>query len=141
MSIHTGEKPYHCNQCQKSFAWAHILKQNLRTHSGEKPYYCNECKKYFTQNSNLKSHMRTHTGEKPYACISCSKLFGKASAPKQHELLHRYENPSPCNVAKGSLHIKKTVKLGKKSKPLLVPPSPLQLGNSLTDILHRTFAL
>ena len=64
MSIHTGEKPYHCNQCQKSFARAHILKQNLRTFSGEKPYYCNECKKYFTQNSNLKSHMRTHTGEK-----------------------------------------------------------------------------
>ena len=38
------------------------------------------------------------------------------------------------NDNKGSLRIKKTVKLGKKSKPLLVPPSPLQLGNSLIVI-------
>ena len=43
-------------------------------------------------------------------------------------------------MGKGSLRNKYTVKLGEKSKPLLVPPSSLKLGNSLTDILYRTFA-
>ena len=31
-------------------------------------------------------------------------------------------------MGKGSLHKKYTVKLGEKSKPLLVPPSPFNLG-------------
>ncbi|KFP94674.1 Zinc finger protein 568, partial [Haliaeetus albicilla] len=38
--IHTGEAPYACSYCSKSFADKSTLTQHERTHTGEKPYHC-----------------------------------------------------------------------------------------------------
>ncbi|XP_037977469.2 zinc finger protein 260 isoform X1 [Plutella xylostella] len=79
--VHTGEK-LTCKICNKQIS--RNLTKHMRVHSGERPYSCNMCDKQFAASGSLKLHMRTHTGEKPYQCEMCNKQFSQSGTLKRH---------------------------------------------------------
>ncbi|VDK25855.1 unnamed protein product [Taenia asiatica] len=57
-------RPWKCGTCGMAFSRTWILEVHERRHTGEKPFICPVCQRSFTDRSNLRRRMQTHMKEK-----------------------------------------------------------------------------
>ena len=57
LSIHTEDKPFKCEFCDKEFTQSNSLNYHMLEHTGDRLFKCKVCKKRFTSSSYLRQHM------------------------------------------------------------------------------------
>ena len=87
--VHTEEKPFTCDICNKSFNHRGNLICHQRMHTGENLIPCDHCDKSFPERSGLIRHQKVHTGEKSFPCDHCDKSFSERSNDTRKYILGR----------------------------------------------------
>lgn len=105
MRLHSGERPYKCDICDKRFARGgqvqHVhfirgaitdsslrfslqLTQHLATHNILKKHQCAKCPASFACSMSYKLHLKRHSNERDLTCHLCGKSFIRPDALKKH---------------------------------------------------------
>ena len=93
---------YHCtfSPCIASFTRPCRLAEHERSHTGERPFACQICQKTFSRDYHLSRHLTlSHTDKRDYPCgwNGCEKAFATAQRKNEHEKTHFQKKEFTCN--------------------------------------------
>ena len=107
----SGLSSFECISCKKLFSTPHGLEVHVRrTHSGQRPYACDICNKTFGHAVSLSQHRAVHTHERTFECKQCGKCFKRSSTLSTHLLIHSDTRPYPCQYCGKRFHQKSDMK-------------------------------
>eukprot|EP01083_Nonionella_stella_P213177 769078_1 len=107
--VHSGVKPFRCDECGKTYSRNNHLKRHILSHSDERKFECPKdgCSCSFRTKSHLNRHMKYHEKWECLTCGYCSKTFRKRHQLLSHE--HSHTNgplPFPCTAPGCTLRFK-----------------------------------
>lgn len=96
------ERRYRCSHegCTKAYTKPCRLAEHERSHTGDRPFTCKTCHKSYLRETHLQAHTRSHlpASARPFVCEEpgCEKRFWTAQHLRVHSELHRGEKPFKC---------------------------------------------
>jgi uncharacterized Zn-finger protein len=117
MVVHTGDKKFKCDICEKSYTEKGTLtKHKQKVHEQRKNYVCPHCKKKFGWKESLDRHMKTQHSQtrEIFECSECKRQFWKKEGLESHyNSMHLNNLPFECDIcgkvypSRSSLHTHK----------------------------------
>lgn len=99
MKIHSDERNYKCETCDKAFKNAKQLKNHRAVHNEVQRVVqkCELCDRLFTNKKYLRNHVKSvHEMLNEFKCIVCDNIFSSVVACQTHMLNHTNSKKFQC---------------------------------------------